>query len=59
MPGLPGGAAGLPGGAGQRIAPGLAVQFGEVGLSQSLHRGVLHHRGLLGVRNLSLIPRCR
>jgi hypothetical protein len=45
---LPAGAAGLAGGAGQRIALGLAAQFGEVGLPQSLHRGVLHHRGLLG-----------
>jgi hypothetical protein len=49
MPGLrPACAAGLAGGAGQRGALGLVVQFGEPGLPQSLHRGVLHHRGLLG-----------
>jgi len=48
MPGLlPSGAAGLAGGAGQRVALGLAVQFGQVRSSQSLRRGV-HHRGLLG-----------
>jgi len=49
MPGLL--SSGLSGGAGQRVSLGLAVQFGQVGPSQGLHSGVLHHRGLLGVRN--------
>jgi len=49
MPGLL--PSGLSGGAGQRVSLGLAVQFGQVGPSQGLHSGVLHHRGLLGVRN--------
>jgi hypothetical protein len=44
------GEAGLAGGAGQRVALGLAVQFSQVRSSQSLRRGV-HHRGLLGVRD--------
>src|SRR5215469_16952790 len=46
MPGpLP---SGLSGGAGLRIALGLALQFGHAGLPQGPHRCVLHHRGLLG-----------
>jgi hypothetical protein len=39
---------GLAAGAGQRVALGLALQFGLVSLCQGLHRGVVHHRGLLG-----------
>jgi hypothetical protein len=45
---LPSRAPSLAGGAGQRSALGLVVQFVEPGLAQSLHGGVLHHRGLLG-----------
>jgi hypothetical protein len=44
---LPPGAAGPAGGTGQRITPGLVVQFGEPGLTQGLDGGVWHHRGLL------------
>jgi hypothetical protein len=47
---LPSGTAGLSGGAGQRVALGLVVQFGQVGSSQGLRRGV-HHRGSPRVRN--------
>jgi hypothetical protein len=43
------------GGAGQRIALGLAAQFVDPCLPQSMHGGVLHHRGLLGTE-LSLVP---
>jgi hypothetical protein len=53
---LPSGAAGLAGGAGQRIALGLVVQFGEPGLPQSLRSSGVHHRGLLGCE-LTLVPR--
>jgi len=38
---------GLGGGPGQRITPGLVVQFGEPGLTQGLDCAVWHHRGLL------------
>jgi hypothetical protein len=40
--------AGAAHGAGQRGALGLAVEVGELGLSQSLCIGGIHHRGLLG-----------
>jgi hypothetical protein len=55
MPGLL--PSGLAGGAGQRVALGLALQFFQVGPSQGLHSGVLHHRGLLRGAELTVIPR--
>jgi hypothetical protein len=56
MPGLlPSGAAGLAGGAGQRVALGLAVQFGQVGSSQSLRHGV--HCLVSSGAELTLVPR--
>jgi len=56
MPGLlPLGAASLTGGAGKRVALGLAVQFGQVGSSQSLRHGV--HCLVSSGAELTLVPR--
>jgi hypothetical protein len=45
------------GGAGQRIALGLAVQVGEPGLTDGFNDGV-EHRGLLEERNVALLRGC-
>jgi hypothetical protein len=50
IPGLASPAADLAGGAGQRIALGLALHVGEPGLPGSLHKGGMHHRDLLRCR---------